>query len=160
MTVSRMNARSTTNKPKRMTTPFKEFSPYENGRIRNLKFDVNALADFEQEVGMGFAQLMRMRAIFGSARAMLWAGLKHEDRGLRIEDVGELMTEYLSDQAVPKGEHNIDALLMVAIDAAVKQGALGNIVNQADEPAEGDDAAALPPGVVSPNDAPGSDQTS
>lgn len=120
-------------KPTPRTTPFKEFAPYENGRVRNLKFDVNALADFEQETGMGFAQLMRQRAIFASARAMLWAGLKREDRGLQIEQVGELLGEYLRDENVAPGSHTIDDILMVAIGAAVEQGALGR---QAKEPTE------------------------
>src|SRR5678815_1606548 len=92
-------------RPARRTSPFKEFSAYENGRQRNLRFDVNALADFEQETGMGFAQLMKQKAVFGAARAMLWAGLKHEDRGLTVERVGELLSEYLSDEVVPQGDH-------------------------------------------------------
>lgn len=101
------------------------FKKYEDGRLRYLKFDVNALADFEQEVGMGFAQLMKQRAMFGAARAMLWAGLKHEDRGLTIEGVGKLMSQYLKDEEVEPGTHNIDELLVVGISAAVDQGALG-----------------------------------
>ncbi len=109
----------------RPSTPFIDFAPYEDGRKRNLRFDVNALADFEQETGMGFAQLMRQRAVFASARAMLWAGLKHEDRGLSIEGVGDLLSDYLKDPDVAKGEHTIDTILMVAIEAAVEHGALG-----------------------------------
>lgn len=112
-------------RPSRSTTPFSEFSVYENGRVRALKFDVNALADFEQETGMGFAQLMKQKAVFGAARAMLWAGLKHEDRGLTIEAVGDLLSDYLTDKEVPRGDHTIDTILMVAIAAAVQQGALG-----------------------------------
>lgn len=110
---------------KKTTTPFREFQTYENGRLRRLKFDVNALADFEQETGMGFAQLLKQRAVFASARAMLWAGLKHEDRALQIEDVGRLLTDYLRDESVPQGTHAIDVILGVAIEAAVQQGALG-----------------------------------
>ena len=56
----------------KQTSRFTLFSKYENGRVRNLRFDVNALADFEQETGMGFAQLMKQKAIFGTARAMAW----------------------------------------------------------------------------------------
>jgi hypothetical protein len=112
-------------KARRMTTPFKEFSPYEEGRNRSLRFDVNALADFEQETGMGFAQLMKQKAIFASARAMLWAGLKHEDRGISIDYVGDLLGEYITDEDVPPGEHTIDTILMVAFEAAIEQGALG-----------------------------------
>lgn len=125
-----MAKRSTTlpfKRPTRPTTPCKLFTPYENGRIRNFRFNVNSLADFEQEAGMGFAMLMKQRAMFATARAMLWAGLKHEDRGLTIEAIGELMSDYLMDESVPEGEHNIDELLSAAIVAARDQGALGRI---------------------------------
>lgn len=122
--------------PVRPTIPFKEFSDYENGRIRSFKFDVNALADFEQETGMGFAQLMKQKAVFGAARAMLWAGLKHEDRGLTVERVGDLLSEYLSDTTIERGEHTIDTILMVAIEAAVKQGALGRPLDEKENDAE------------------------
>ena len=112
-------------RPERRTTPFNEFQTYENGRVRSLKYDVNALADFEQETGMGFALMMNQRASFGATRAMLWAGLKHEDRALTIEDVGELLSDYLMDADVKEGEHTIDTILGVALRAAATQGALG-----------------------------------
>lgn len=136
-------------KPSRPTAKFTEFSPYEDGRIRRLKFDVNALADFEQETGMGFAQLMKQKALFGAARAMLWAGLKHEDRALSIEAVGTLLSEYLSDEAVEPGTHTIDSILMVAIEAAVNQGALGRLQKEEPPQDEADDSKKLPdPNVV------------
>jgi hypothetical protein len=137
-------------KPARSTTPFTEFSAYENGRKRRLKFNVNALADFEQETGMGFAQLMKQRAMFASARAMLWAGLKHEDRGLTIDRVGELLSDYLTDdsEGVEPGSHNIDAILMVAIQAAIDQRALGVQKEPDPEPNEdGDEKPGLPEGT-------------
>lgn len=129
-------------KPIPATTPFKEFEPYESGRKRRLRFDVNALADFEQETGMGFAQLMRQKAVFASARAFLWAGLKHEDRGLTIEGCGNLIGEYLKDPDVPRGTHSIDAILTAAFQAAIDQGALGLI--RTEEPVEETDPTALP----------------
>ncbi len=137
MAVSRMQPKPY-KRPTRKSTPFTEFSAYENGRIRNLKFDVNALADFEQETGMGFAQLMRQRAVFASARAMLWAGLKHEDRALTVSEVGLLLSDYLTDEDVVAGTHSIDAILGVAVEAAVLQGALGRATKAEAE----DDAAA------------------
>lgn len=118
MALAKRNAR-------RMSSPFREFMKYEGGRERTLRFDVNALADFEQETGMGFAQLMKQRAIFANARAMLWAGLKHEDRGISIEYVGDLIGDYLTDDDIEDGDHTIDTLLMVAFEAAIEQRALG-----------------------------------
>jgi hypothetical protein len=121
-------------KPRRITTPFHEFSPYENGRVRNLKFDVNALADFEQETGMGFAELFSKRAVFAAARALIWAGLKHEDRMLSIERVGQLISEYLQDEEVEPESHSVDTIIQVTLAVAVDQGALGR-AKKAEEPA-------------------------
>src|SRR5688572_32974473 len=80
----------------RETEPFYLFEKYEEVRPgvvrkRCLRFDFNVLADFEQEMGMGFANMMANRATFGTARGLIWAGLKHEDRGLTIDGVGKLM---------------------------------------------------------------------
>lgn len=98
---------------------FELFKPYEGGRIRHLRYDFNALADFEQLVGMGFAQLMNMKAVFATTRAMLYAGLKHEDPGLTIEYVGELLGQFLQDG------HTVDEGLTAAFEAAISQGVLG-----------------------------------
>jgi len=104
--------------------PFTLFEPFETNargviRRRTFRFDLNALADFEQEVGMGFAQLMKSRAIFATARAMLWAGLKHEDSSLTIERVGDLLTDYMQQGG------RVDEALQLAFKAAMDQGALG-----------------------------------
>lgn len=146
-------------RPTRKSTPFHEFSKYENGKIRNLRFNVNALADFEEKTGMGFAMLMGQRAVFASARAMIWAGLKHEDARLTIEDVGELLSDYLGDESFTPEQHNINMILMVAIQASIEQGALGRrdqkAVDDLREQLMGSDPNALP----SPETISGSSQT-
>jgi len=114
--------------------PFTLFEPFETNkhgviRRRFLRYDLNALADFEQEVGMGFAQLMKSRAIFATTRAMLWAGLKHEDSGLTIERVGDLLTDYTQRGG------RIDEVLQATFKAAMDQGALGK--PEADPEVEG-----------------------
>jgi hypothetical protein len=114
------------------TIPFKLFEEFEtmnNGvlRKRSLKFDINALADFEQETGMGFGQLFSTKAIFATARAMLWAGLKHEDRGLTIDKVGELISTWIKLPKPPGTPKNkIDEVLTACFTAAKEQGAFGD----------------------------------
>jgi hypothetical protein len=106
-------------------TPFTLFESFErdkNGVIkrRSLRFDLNALADFEQEVGMGIAQLMQTKAIFATTRALLWAGLKHEDRGLTVDRMGDLIGQFI------KQGGDLTTALQAAFQAAVEQGALGS----------------------------------
>lgn len=130
------------------TTRFTLFSKFEGGRVRRLKFDVNALADFEQETGMGFAQLMKQRAIFGTARAMAWAGLKFEDRGLTIEKVGELISKFITDKELPQDQRDINTILEVLFAAAVDQEALG--FQRMEEPENTSDTPPTDP-VTDPN---------
>jgi hypothetical protein len=106
-------------------TPFTLFESFErdkNGvtKRRSLRFDLNALADFEQEVGMGIAQLMQTKAIFATTRALLWAGLKHQDRGLTVDRIGDLIGTYI------KQGGDLTLALQAAFQAAVEQGALGS----------------------------------
>ena len=114
------------------TTPFHLFAKYESNRSRNLKFDVNALADFEQETGMGFAQLMKQKAIFATVRAMAWAGLKHEDRSLTIDQIGRLISKFISDKDLQPSQRDINTILDILFSAAVDQEALG--FQRVDEP--------------------------
>jgi hypothetical protein len=109
-------------------------------RKRTLRFDFNALADFEQEMGMGFAQMMQNRATFGTARALLWSGLKHEDRSLTIEKVGELM-----GKCIKAGEADVTKFLEITLTACKNQGALGNVTVA--ELAEGPPTLDQPPTV-------------
>jgi hypothetical protein len=84
-----------------------------------LKYDINALADFEQETGMGFGQLMSTKAIFATARALLWAGMKHERRAVTIEQVGTMLGEFVRDGG------DVGEVLTAVFKAAAEQGALG-----------------------------------
>ena len=61
-----------------------------------------------------------MKAIFAVARALVWAGLKHEDRSLTIERVGDLLGRYMRETG-----GTVDTVLEVTFAAAVDQGAMG-----------------------------------
>jgi hypothetical protein len=121
-------------KPVITRTPFTLFEDFEKNekgviRKRNLKFDLNALADFEQMMGMGFAQLMQMKAVFAVARALLWAGLKHEDRTLTLEKVGDLLSRFMREK-----NGSVDDVLNAAFGAALEQGAMGRAEEPESEP--------------------------
>jgi len=87
---------------------------------RYLRYDFNALADFEQINGMGLGQLLSMKAVFGTVRAMLWAGCKADDAGLTIQGAGELIGDYI------RAGGTIDDILGKCFDAAIDQGAIGS----------------------------------
>jgi len=69
-----------------------------NGQERTIKLDYNALCSFEQVTGKSFLKfaddlekqgLLSMQ--LSDLRALLWAGLLHEDEKLKITDVGNLL---------------------------------------------------------------------
>ena len=85
---------------------------------RALRFDLNAMADFEEKTGMGLAQLMSTNAVYATTRAMLWAGLKHAERGLTVDRVGALMQEYV------QAGGDVQDLLQACFEAALEQRAI------------------------------------
>lgn len=115
------------------TIPFRLFenlpsekNPRTGGsRLRTMRFDLNALADFEQEVGMGFGQLMSSKALFATARGLVWAGLRHEDRLITVAGAGAKVQEFISEGG------SLNDLLTEVFEIAKKQGAFGK---DADEP--------------------------
>ncbi|MFV9511805.1 hypothetical protein [Tepidibacillus sp. LV47] len=88
---------------------------------RHLKFDLNAFAELEELYGdfqtaMDAMQKGSIKAI----RAMLWAGLIHEDKSLTVEDVGSMIdmsniNEVVGiiskaiSEAMPKGDEEKNA---------------------------------------------------
>lgn len=111
-------------------------------RKRYFRFDINALADFEQEVGMGFPQLMSSRAVFAATRALTWAGLKWQDRTLTIQSVGELIQQFITAGG------SIDEVLGAAMKAAMDQGAIGRPAADGDEDEDEEGNAPTGPKAV------------
>jgi hypothetical protein len=64
-------------------------------RPRRIRFDVNALSDAEEALGMGLGAVMQTQMGVRMIRALLWAGLRWEDRGLTLERTGTLIQQYI-----------------------------------------------------------------
>lgn len=60
-----------------------------DGRERVLRYDLNALCLFEEETKTSLGDALR-RLTMSSLRALLWAGMIHEDPMLTIQDVGRM----------------------------------------------------------------------
>lgn len=58
------------------------------GATRHLRFDLNALAALEARLGTPLGELGAMKVSARNLRAMLWAGLLHEDKEIMEEQVG------------------------------------------------------------------------
>ncbi len=60
-------------------------------RPRRLRFDFNSLADAEHVTGAGIGAMLSGELGLRGYRALLWAGLKGEDRRLTVNAVGDLI---------------------------------------------------------------------
>ena len=60
-------------------------------RPRTLLFDFNALALFEEATGLSVLAGGMTVGSVRELRAFLWAGLRHEDPDLTLEDVGRMV---------------------------------------------------------------------
>lgn len=65
-------------------------------RPRRLHYDTNAICDLEEKLGKPIsAALDSQSAGFSMVRALLWAGIKHEDKGMTIERTGRILNDYI-----------------------------------------------------------------
>jgi hypothetical protein len=74
-------------------------------RVRRLKYDFNAVCELEDALGKPVTQLKQENVGFREMRAMLWAGLLHEEPDLTIQEAGALAgeaesIEYVTEKVV------------------------------------------------------------
>lgn len=124
--------------------PFKLFQTAGlESKNRSLRFDLNAMADFESITGMGLAQLMQTNAVFAATRALLWAGLKHQDRGLTIQVAGSLIQDYMNKVSeIDETREGLKEVLQICIDACITQKAVPGLKKEEEIDDQDKDAAA------------------
>ncbi len=66
-------------------------------KVRHLKFTPNAIADAEAELNKNLLQIVQEGGV-RATRALLWAGLKWEDRGLTPEKTGKLIEGWMESK--------------------------------------------------------------
>lgn len=69
---------------------FRGIVEIELDKKRNLRFSMNALCEIEDLIGKPMSQLNDEMSI-KDLRSFLWCGLKHEDKDLTMEEVGEMI---------------------------------------------------------------------
>lgn len=105
--------------------PF-DFTGFKKPRL--LRYEVNSLSDLEAELGMSPREIFRTRTGILTTRALLWAGLKHEDRSLTPERVGTFLTAYLRSGGTLED-------VMVPVAQAIK---LSGLFPEAEEDEDGE----------------------
>lgn len=64
-----------------------------NGREYTLHFTVNALCCLEEKTGLILAQLQGTQ--LSCLRGLLWCGLLEQEKGLTLQDAGDLIDRHL-----------------------------------------------------------------
>ncbi|MED4840395.1 hypothetical protein P9695_08755 [Weizmannia sp. CD-2023] len=60
-------------------------------KVRHIRYTMNALAEIEDKLGYGLADLDGKQLKIKEVRVILWAGLIHEDPELTEEQVGDMI---------------------------------------------------------------------
>ena len=65
-------------------------------RPRKFRYDYNAIADVEEKAGMGIGEMFSAHRVgYHVIRLLVWGGLKWENRGLTVPEVGKMVGKYL-----------------------------------------------------------------
>lgn len=72
----------------------KAFIPYELDKMRNLRYNLRALSQIEETIGIPLARLDVNNVSIKHLSIMIWAGLNHEDKDLTPDIVMDLIDEY------------------------------------------------------------------
>ena len=67
------------------------------GKDRELKYDINALADLEKALGYPITRISADPLLVGivAMRCIVWAGLKRGDRKMTVEKAGDLIQKWV-----------------------------------------------------------------
>jgi hypothetical protein len=60
-----------------------------NGKTRRLRYDLNAFADLEEKLDSAPTEFEEKLNSFTAVRALIWAGLTHEEPELTEREVGQ-----------------------------------------------------------------------
>ena len=96
------------------------------GKTRNIRYDFNALCDLEEVTGKSVSELTGLSSI----RALLWAGLKWETKGITQNMIGVWVEDYLNDG------NKIDDLMGQCVKALSASGILRESSEGTDTPGE------------------------
>lgn len=88
------------------------------GKQRKLRYDFNAMSDFEQVTGQSLFNAMQNMGI-ATIRALYWAGLKHQDKGLTLDRTGKMISKAMTEDGL-----SLEDLMNPAVAALVQSGIL------------------------------------
>ena len=98
------------------------------GNMRNLRYGFNAFVAFEEATGdsiMNIGGTVTIKML----RALIWAGLRWEDKSLTVDAVGDMVDEYMEEGG------DLETL-MKSVTTAIEQSGLVKKGKTKDEPGE------------------------
>ena len=99
-----------------------------NGKTKRLKYDFNAIADVEEKSGMGMAKLFSEDMVgFNTIRLLVWAGLRHEERGITTDRAGMIIKDMM------ESGYTLETIMELIMEALMKSGVIPKDVVEKDE---------------------------
>ena len=87
------------------------------GKVKRLRYDFNAIADVEEAAGMGIGKIFSEDIIgLHIIRLLVWAGLKHEDRGLTTQRAGLIIRDMINEG------HSVESIMELVMRTLDKSG--------------------------------------
>lgn len=100
-----------------------------NGEDHILKMDYNAISELEMYYGKNiFSVVDEEKAGFNTARSIIWAGMLWKNPTLKVHHVGKMLEE-----ALENGEHDLNGLMKISIEALFKSKIFSNMKKKTDE---------------------------
>ena len=99
-----------------------------NGKTKRLKYDFNAIADVEEKSGMGMAKLFSEDMVgFNTIRLLVWAGLRHEERGITTDRAGMIIKDMM------ESGYTLETIMELIMEALTKSGVIPKDAVEKDE---------------------------
>lgn len=115
-----------------MTQNARGFKTVTLDKERKLRFDFNSIADVEERLGAGIAKVFNEDNIgFNTIRALYWAGLKWQDKGLTMDRTGRILNKAINEGTTFKQLMN-DMQEALEISGIISKKAMG-VQNELDE---------------------------
>jgi len=87
------------------------------GKEREIKFDFNAICAMEEIAGKPLQEIMsKGNTGFNTIRMMLWAGLRHENKMMTMDRVGEMI------QGLLESGKKLEDVMIKVMEALEKSG--------------------------------------
>lgn len=99
-----------------------------SGKEYQIKYNFNAICALEEKANKGIMELMSSTQVgFNSVRLLIWAGIKHTNKYLTLDNVGDLLNKYITEG------NTLDTIMEKVSEALKESKVLGEVEENTDD---------------------------